>query len=137
MKTVDKVLIVDDDQVFLKTLRKGLKNYTGQFEVMTVSSGAEALKILKDDRISVFITALDMPKMNGLELLSKVEKSRPQVPCVLLMEPENAAIENGADRTNIFCTLTKPLDADELFPVILEGLERIDEGLFWREYRRQ
>ena len=136
MKPMDKVLIVDDDQIFLHSLDEGLQKYMGQFEVMTVSNGDEALNVLDTERISVLITDLDMPKMDGLELLSHMRKNRSQVPCVLMMEPESPGIENETDRKNIFRTLTKPFDANELFPVIMEGLERLDEGLFWREYRR-
>jgi len=136
MNPMDKILIVDDDRIFLRSLNEGLQKYMGQFEVMTVSNGDEALKVLDSGRISVLITDLDMPKMGGLDLLSHMRKKRPQDPCVLMVEPESPEIEKGADRENIFRTMTKPFDANELFPVIMEGLERLDEGLFWRENRR-
>jgi two-component system NtrC family response regulator/two-component system response regulator PilR (NtrC family) len=136
MNPMDKVLIVDDDRIFLHSLDEGLQKYMGQFELMTVSNGDEALRVLDTGRISVLITALDMPKMGGLDLLSHMRKKRPQVPCVLMVEPESPEIEKGADRKNIFRIMTKPFDANELFPVIMEGLERLDEGLFWRENRR-
>lgn len=134
---MDKVLIVDDDQIFLQSLQQGLQKYTGQFEVLTASNGEEALAVLKRDRISVLITDLEMPEMDGLELLAHMRKNRPQVPCVVMAESGSSEIRNEADREYIFRYLQKPFDVNELFAVIIEGLDRLDEGLFWREYRKE
>ena len=134
---MDKVLIVDDDRIFLKSLEQGLQNYMGQFEVRTVSNGDAALNILDTERVSMVVTDMNIPKINGLRLLSHLEKNRPQIPCILMAAPGSPEIENGTDRKNIVRTLTKPFDVHELFSAIMEGLERLDEGLFWREYRRR
>jgi len=134
---MDKVLIVDDDPVFLDRLREDLQKYVGQFRLVTASNGAEALEILGKERISVLITDLDMPQMNGLELLAHMRKHRPQTPCVVMTEPETPDVENKADRDSIFRYIAKPFGAAELFVLIMEGLERLDEGLFWREHRNK
>ena len=133
---MDKVLIVDDDQKFLHRLNEELQKYMGQFEVVTVSNGEEALEALKRERISVLITDLDMPKMGGRELLAHMKKNRPQVPCAVMTDPKSPEIKNEADLEYIFRYIAKPFEANELVAIILEGLERLDEGLFWREYRK-
>ena len=134
---MDKVLIVDDDPIFLDRLREELKKYVGQFELVTATNGAEALEVLGKARISVLITDLDMPQMNGLELLAHMRKHRPQIPCVVMTEPKTPDGENKADQDSIFRYIAKPFSADALFALIMEGLERLDEGLFWREHRNK
>ena len=134
---MDKVLIVDDDPICLDRLRDELQKYVGQFEVVTATNGAEALEILGKERISVLVTDLDMPQMNGWELLAHMRKHRPQIPCVVMTEPKNPDVEIKADRDFIFRYIAKPFGADELFALIMEGLERLDEGLFWREHRNK
>lgn len=134
---MDKVLIVDDDPIFLDRLREELQKYVGQLEVVTATNGTEALEILGKERISVLVTDLDMPQMNGLELLAYMRKHRPQVPCVVMTEPKSPDIKNKAERNSIFGFIAKPVDANELFALIMEGLERLDEGLFWREHRNK
>ena len=129
---MDKVLIVDVDQIFLKRLKEGLQKYKGQFEVVTASDGEEALEVLKKERISVLITDMVMPKMDGLELLAHMRKNRPQVPCIVIAEPKNSEIKEIAARQEIFRYLEKPFDFSQLADVIMEGLDHLDEGLFWR-----
>ena len=137
MKPMDKILIVADDRMFLKSLKAGLQNYMGQFEVRTVPNGDKALNILNGERISIVVSDINQPKTNGLDILSYLEKNRPQVPCILMAAPESSAIDIGAERKNVFRILTKPFDTEDLFAAIMEGLERLDEGLFWREYHRR
>ncbi|MDF1592753.1 MAG: response regulator [Desulfobacterales bacterium] len=134
---MDKVLIVDDDPIFLDRLREELQKYVGQFRLVTATNGAEAIEIMEKERISVLITDLDMPQIDGLELLAHMRKHRPQIPCVVMTEPKTPDVEDKADRDSIFRYIAKPFGADQLFVLIMEGLERLDEGLFWREHRNK
>ena len=133
---MDKVLVVDDDQILLKKLKEGLQKYKGQFEVVTASDGKEALEVLKKERISVLITDMVMPKMDGLELLAHMRKNRPQVPCIVIAEPESFEIKKIAGRQEIFRYLEKPFEFNQLADVIMEGLDHLDEGLFWRGHHK-
>jgi len=134
---MDKVLIVDDDPIFLDRLREELQKYVGQFKLATALNGAEAIEIMGKERISVLVTDLDMPQMSGWELLAYMRRHRPQIPCVVMAEPKTPDVENRADRNSIFGFIAKPFGADELFRLIMEGLERLDEGIFWREHRNK
>ena len=137
MNPMDKVLIVDDDPIFLDRLHDELQKFVGQFEVVTATNGAEALEVLGKERISVLVTDLDMPQMNGLDLLEHMRRHRPQIPCVVMSEPKRPDIKNKAERNSIFGYIAKPIEANALFRLIMEGLERLDEGLFWKEHRNQ
>ena len=133
---MDKVLIVADNTVLLDRLQIELQKYVGQFELVTAANGAEALALLETERISVLVTDLEMPQIDGLELLAHMRKYRPQIPCVVMTEPDSPDITNKADRNSVAGFITKPVDANALFALIMEGLERLDEGLFWREHRK-
>ena len=98
MKPMDKILIVADDRMFLKSLKAGLQNYMGQFEVQTVPNGDKALNILNGERISIVVSDINQPKTNGLDLLSYLEKNRPQVPCILMAAPESSAAASAFAR---------------------------------------
>ncbi|MEW6671285.1 MAG: response regulator [Thermodesulfobacteriota bacterium] len=134
---MDKVLIVEDDPNLLERLREELKKYVGQFETLTAANGAEALEVLKKERISVLITDLDMPRMNGMELLAHMRRHHPQVPCVVMTETENPEISTRAATDSVLGCIPKPVDANMLFTLIMEGLERLDEGMFWRKHRNK
>ncbi|HBF43379.1 MAG TPA: response regulator, partial [Desulfobacteraceae bacterium] len=65
---MDKVLIVDDNLEFLGILKEGLQHYSGQFEALFASDVNEAVIKLKREDISILVTDLKMPKVDGLAL---------------------------------------------------------------------
>ena len=130
-----RILIVDDEQDILNTLPEVLNKWGHQ--TFVAANGIEGLKVFRENPLDFVITDIKMPQMDGLELLAHMRKNRPQVPCVVLTGSESPEIRNEADREYIFRYLQKPFDVNELFAVIIEGLDRLDEGLFWREYRKE
>jgi len=132
---LDKVLIVDSDPESLKLLKKGLEKYKGQFEVLTAPDGKEAIEISKKKRISVLVTDIVMPKLDGLQLLAHMAKNHPQIPCIVIAGPGDPEIKKTADGADIFRYIEKPFDFNEFVGAIMEGLERLDEGVFYQNSR--
>jgi CheY-like chemotaxis protein len=71
------VLFVDDEPAVLRGIRRSLLGCP--FEVLTVSSGPEALALLSSRRVDVVVSDLDMPEMTGIELLRTVRDRWPRV----------------------------------------------------------
>lgn len=69
-----KVLIVEDSRATRELLAAALQELDG-VEVFTVVSGFEALKVLPRHRFSLIITDINMPDINGLELINFVKKN--------------------------------------------------------------
>lgn len=77
-----RVLIVDDNPLDLRVAAK-LAEAEGM-QVLHARDGRDALGLLAGDRPDVLLTDLDMPHMNGLELVCEIRKSHPGVPVVLM-----------------------------------------------------
>jgi DNA-binding NtrC family response regulator len=71
------VLFVDDEPGVLRGIRRSLLGCP--FEVLTASSGSEALALLSDRPVDVVVSDLDMPEMTGIELLRAVRDRWPRV----------------------------------------------------------
>ncbi len=71
---VQKVLIVDDSRATRELLAAAIEILEG-VEVYTAVSGFEALKVLPRHRFSLIITDINMPDINGLELINFVKKN--------------------------------------------------------------
>jgi two-component system, chemotaxis family, chemotaxis protein CheY len=69
-----KILIVEDSKATRELLAATLQAVEG-FEVVTAVSGFEALKVLPRHRFSLIITDINMPDINGLELINFVKKN--------------------------------------------------------------
>ena len=132
---MDKVLIVDNDLESLNILTEGLQKYESQFKVVTALNGEEAVEVLKREPICVLVTDLAGPRAGGLELLAHMAKNHPQIPCIVMTEPKGTEIEKKAGWGNILLYLEKPPDFNELAGAIIEGLDLLDEGIFWQEHR--
>jgi two-component system chemotaxis response regulator CheY len=69
-----KVLIVEDSRATRELLAAAV-TAVGEIEVFTAVSGFEALKVLPRHRFALIITDLNMPDINGLELINFVKKN--------------------------------------------------------------
>jgi CheY-like chemotaxis protein len=76
---MDKVLIVDDDRVFLQLLQVALKGYGNRFDIITALNGREAIEVLKAENIKLLVTDIQMPEVDGLELLAYINDHHPAV----------------------------------------------------------
>ncbi len=72
--TTHKVLIVEDSRATRELLASAIESLDG-VEVHTAVSGFEALKVLPRFRFSLIITDINMPDINGLELINFVKKN--------------------------------------------------------------
>jgi two-component system, chemotaxis family, chemotaxis protein CheY len=69
-----KVLVVEDSKATRELIATTLEAL-GNVEIVTVISGFEALKVLPRHRFSLIITDINMPDINGLELINFVKKN--------------------------------------------------------------
>ena len=91
------ILCVDDEDI-PRTLRKLILQKQG-YQVMAVSSGAEALEVLNRARIDLVLSDQMMPNMTGTELTKFVKAMRPAMPVILISGVNEIPIEaSHADR---------------------------------------
>ncbi len=125
---MDKILIVDDDPVFLKSLTPGLKKYESQFKVLTATNVDDAVSLLQEHPISVVVTDLVMPHVGGLELIAAVKENYPNLPCVVMTGYGAPAVTNGKHVDSVFPHLQKPFNVHTLAGTIIDAMDRRDEG---------
>lgn len=98
-----KVLLVEDDEMLLKSLSFYLK--TNQFDVLAYDNGADAIEMLSDSNTSVdlVITDLNLPFAGGQQVIQAVKNSsRPDLPIIVLTasgveSTELEVLDLGAD----------------------------------------
>jgi two-component system response regulator HupR/HoxA len=116
---MNRVLFVDDEQMILNSLMRGLRDEP--YECYFASSGYEALKILQDHEISVLVTDMKMPGMSGLDLLKAVKFVYPDlVKLVLSGYTQLPQVLVTINQGDIFKFITKPWDLDEELKGIIQ-----------------
>ncbi len=119
------VLLVDDEQHVLESYRRILRK---NFQLITALGGEMALQIIKSKGpFSVVVTDMNMPGMNGIELLTEVKINAPETTRMMLTGHAdfNIAME-AVNEGNIFRFLTKPCRPENLIKVINDGIRQYE-----------
>jgi CheY-like chemotaxis protein len=126
---IDRILIVDNDHQLLTDLKSGLEKF-GQFKILTAMDGIQAMAILKKENISIMITALKMPRVDGLELLAAVTNNFPNILSIVTTSFKDFPLEKQAEGDSIFSYLNKPFNHIQLHGEIIKMLDFRDELYF-------
>ena len=128
-----RLLLVDDDPGLLKLL--GMRLVSEGYSVVTAESGPEALRVLGREKVDLVISDLRMDEMDGLQLVSEIQKGQPGMPVIILTAHGSIPDAVAATQQGVFSFLTKPVDKDALYKAIDEALEQrspaTDEA--WRQ----
>jgi len=119
---MDKVLIAEDNPDLLKTLKMGLEKYSDKFETIAARDGAEAIAVLKKIDISLLVTDIQMPRIDGLSLLAFMKKKHPGIPCIVMSAHATAKIREKIQKS-VLRFIEKPFQIDDLAKVILPALD--------------
>jgi DNA-binding NtrC family response regulator len=116
------VVLVDDDEEFLKASRKNLEKEG--FRVHTANNGTDGLDIVQQWRIDVAVVDLKMPCMDGMEFLKAIKKIQPLIEVILLTG--YASVETAVEgiRLGAFDYLVKPQSRMELYNKINDAGKR-------------
>ena len=113
------LLIVDDEPLLLKRLRMNLEDYADQ--VFTAGDGVEALELLTKENIHCVICDVNMPRMNGIEVIKKIRGDNNQVPFIFYTGHGNQEMMLEVAKYGAFDFFNKP-DFEGLEEVIAKGL---------------
>jgi len=118
------VLIVDDESSMRELLGIMLQNEG--FQTFSAGDGEEALETFKaqQENIDLVIQDLKMPKMDGVDLLKKLKKLRPEVPVIVItaFSTWDSAVE--AMRLGAYDYIRKPFDTEIVRSIVYRAIEQ-------------
>jgi DNA-binding NtrC family response regulator len=117
-----KVLMVDDEEDFVKTLAERMK--MRDLDTDVALNGEQALQFVKDDVPDVMVLDLKMPGIDGMEVLKRVRKAYPQVQVIILTGHGSEKDEAEARRLGAFAYLQKPVDIEKLIRTLKDAYKK-------------
>ncbi len=116
------VLVVDDEESVATTIEAILR--LDGHDVIAVTSGAEAVRLLNERQFDVVLTDLRLGDMDGIDVLREVQRTSPDTASIMLtgyasLESAVAALRSGA-----YDYLMKPSDVEELRATVNRAIER-------------
>lgn len=125
---IPKVLIIDDDRAMLRLLEKELEEYADFFSIATAADGEDALNKLSSENVSLVITDLRMPGVDGFDVLNRVIKDYPDIPVMVMTAHGKPKTKEVVMKSGAVDYLAKPVDGAKLFGRIMKALKKMKEG---------
>lgn len=117
---MDRILWADDEIDLLKPHILFLK--AKGYEVTTVSNGRDALDALEQDLFSLILLDENMPGLTGLETLTLINRSHPDIPVIMITKSEEENIMDQAIGNQIADYLIKPVNPNQILLSIKKNL---------------
>ena len=114
MEDKKKVLLVDDEEVFLEQLKDALENSSLDLQIDTASDGVEALEKIEANHHDIVITDVKMPRMDGYSLLKEIQNRFPSTYVVVITAFGSISGAVEAIKYGAYDFLEKPFNMDSL-----------------------
>ena len=118
-----RLLIVDDEERFLRTLARRLT--LRDFEVATVTSGAEALEMAGRREFDLALVDLKMPGMAGDEVLNRLKEAHPLMEVIVLTGHGSVESAVSCTQAGSYGYLQKPCETEELLEVLRGAYQKL------------
>lgn len=120
----NRIIAIDDDQTFLKSIQRAL--ITSGFQSITLENDpAKAVSFFKAGQtFDVALIDVSMPGMDGLELLEKIKAGSPETECIMITGLDEATTAVSAMKKGAYDYLIKPVERDDLILAVKRALER-------------
>ncbi|MCK9224327.1 MAG: response regulator [Candidatus Muirbacterium halophilum] len=124
-----KVLVVDDEEAILNLLRKYLEK-AGFTHVITMNDPEKALELMQKELYKIVLLDINMPKMDGIELLEKIKEINPL--CNIIMVTAYSDMNNVVDciARGAVDFIAKPFKMKELTDIVNDAAKRIER---WKD----
>jgi DNA-binding NtrC family response regulator len=117
------LLLVDDDPALLDALSGTLRSRLVHFELDTCESGAKALDLVRSKVYDTIILDVNMPNMNGLQVLTAVKQMRSTTPVLMITAQADPPLMMKALEAGAEDFIAKPFDREEFVRAVRQSLE--------------
>ncbi len=114
------ILIVDDSVVILKMIVHILEEHN--YKITTAKDGAEALELLKKEKMDFIITDINMPHIGGFVLVEKLQELELDIPYIMITDVDINQYLELAIKNDVGNILSKPIEKTELLNTVYKLL---------------
>ncbi len=115
-----KILVVDDRESVRVILKQMLEQ--GGYSAEVADNGEEALETLKNGHFDMLITDINMPVMNGVELLNKTKEAFPSLPVIFITAYGKDKIIIDAIKVGLSDFIEKPFRMEDILKTVKDHI---------------
>lgn len=124
-----KILVVDDSKLARKRIIESINKIKIDYEIIgEAENGIEALELFKEFNPNLVITDLEMPKMDGIELIQKLRKINSSVD-IIISSLANEQVKQSLKSDRYVDFIKKPINIKILELMLLRMEHKISKGV--------
>jgi CheY-like chemotaxis protein len=112
------VVVVDPDRLTREAVSDALSDHASEFRVRSLESAREAIEILTRERVDILVTALDMPEMDGFELIAFAMARRPEASVVVIGDHHSGRLREIMRSAESFYHLRRPVGPQQVMQLL-------------------
>jgi DNA-binding NtrC family response regulator len=121
---MSKILIIEDESAIRRVLSKIISEESKEYIVEEAEDGLIGLEKITKDDYDLILCDIKMPKMDGIEVLEKLRKLKPEIPVVMISGHGDLDTAVNTMRLGAFDYISKPPDLNRLLNTVRNALDR-------------
>ena len=121
---MSKILIIEDEAAIRRVLNKIISEENETYHVEEAADGLAGLEMIKNQDYDLVLCDIKMPKMDGVEVLEKTKKIKPEVPIVMISGHGDIDTAIQTMRLGAFDYISKPPDLNRLLNTVRNALDK-------------
>lgn len=119
-----KILIIEDEVAIRRVLKKIISEENEEYYVSEAEDGLLGLEMIKNNEYDLILCDIKMPKMDGVEVLEKTKKIKPEIPMVMISGHGDLDTAVNTMRLGAFDYISKPPDLNRLLNTVRNALDK-------------
>ena len=119
-----KILIIEDEAAIRRVLIKIISEENDTYQVEEAEDGLQGVEMVMKDDFDLILCDIKMPKMDGVEVLQKIKKIKPEIPIVMISGHADLDTAVNTMRLGAFDYISKPPDLNRLLNTVRNALDR-------------
>ncbi|MDB4201737.1 sigma-54 dependent transcriptional regulator [Polaribacter sp.] len=119
-----KILIIEDEAAIRRVLKKIISEENEGYEVEEAADGLQGLEMILNNDYDLVLCDIKMPKMDGVEVLEKVKKVKPEIPILMISGHGDIDTAVNTMRLGAFDYISKPPDLNRLLNTVRNALDK-------------
>ncbi len=121
---MSKILIIEDEAAIRRVLNKIISEENDAYHVEEAEDGLQGIEMIMNADYDLVFCDIKMPKMDGVEVLEKAKKIKPETPIVMISGHGDLETAVNTMRLGAFDYISKPPDLNRLLNTVRNALDR-------------
>jgi len=121
---MSKILIIEDEAAIRRVLKKIISEENDSYHVEEAEDGLEGMELIKNNDYDLILCDIKMPKMDGVEVLEKTQKIKPEIPMLMISGHGDLDTAVNTMRMGAFDYISKPPDLNRLLNAVRNALDK-------------